>query len=245
MYDELYPLVNTFGMPDTVGIATPQLVAKRVRELRRRYPKAALECHFHNDRGLALANSLAAIEQGASYIDTSVWGLAERSGITSITALLFNLYYENKNLCKDYSLEVCYPLNVLMGTILKLQVPSSEPVSLTNRTHTAGVHQKAVLNNPHVYEGHDLSIFGVHTNHLFLGPLSGKNIIYYYLREVCYREVDVQQAALIAQKFKARTQEMNKKNRPEKILLELAQEMNLPKRAVRENYLLRRVENCN
>lgn len=51
MYDKVHQLVNTFGMPDTVGIATPTIVAERIKALKERYPKVDLECHFHNDRG--------------------------------------------------------------------------------------------------------------------------------------------------------------------------------------------------
>ena len=167
MYDKVHQLVNTFGMPDTVGIATPTIVAERIKALKERYPKVDLECHFHNDRGLSLINAITAVQSGASYIDTSIWGMAERSGITSVTGLLLNLYYEDKSLCKDYNLKICYPLNVLMGSILKLQVSPTEPTSITNRTHTAGVHQKAVLNNSYVYEAHDLKNFGVDKNNYF------------------------------------------------------------------------------
>ncbi|MDO8610621.1 MAG: LeuA family protein, partial [bacterium] len=184
VYDQLHTYVNTFGMPDTVGVATPILVAKRVDALKKRYPHVNLECHFHNDRGYSLINAVTAIEHGVSYIDTSLWGLAERSGITSTTGLLLNLLFTDKKLVKNYNLNLCYPLNVLMGSILKAQVPYTEPVSLTNRTHTAGVHQKAILNNKKVYEAHNLEQFGVSNNQVLLGPLSGWNLIYYYLKEV-------------------------------------------------------------
>ena len=243
MYNEIHEFVDTLGIPDTVGIATPETVAERIKAFKIRYPKVDIECHFHNDRGLSLINALKAIETGASYIDTSIWGMAERSGITSITALLLNLYYENKSLCKDYDLRICYPLNVLMGSILKLQVSPAEPVSITNRTHTAGVHQKAVLNNPYVYEAHNLKIFGVEKNQLLLGPLSGKNLIYYYLREIEYYDLTLDQAAKISQEFKSKSGEMNKKNKPEVILKKIVGRYNLPKLSIKKEFLKNRVEN--
>src|SRR3989338_5580325 len=243
MYNEIHEFVDTLGIPDTVGIATPETVAERIKAFKIRYPKVDIECHFHNDRGLSLINALKAIETGASYIDTSIWGMAERSGITSITALLLNLYYENKSLCKDYDLRICYPLNVLIGSILKLQVSPAEPVSITNRTHTAGVHQKAVLNNPYVYEAHNLKIFGVEKNQLLLGPLSGKNLIYYYLREIEYYDLTLDQAAKISQEFKSKSGEMNKKNKPEVILKKIVGRYNLPKLSIKKEFLKNRVEN--
>lgn len=245
MYDEVYMYVNTFGMPDTVGIATPSIVEERVRTLRARYPDVDLECHFHNDRGFALINSVIAVANGASYIDTSIWGMAERSGITSVSGFLLNLYYEDPSLCENFDLKLCYPLNVLMGSILKLQVPSSEPVSITNRTHTAGVHQKAVLNSSHVYEAHDLKIFGVNKNQLLLGPLSGKNLIYYYLREIQFYDLSMEQATEIAREFKSRSREMNKNNKPDKILATIALPYHLKKLSIQEEYLKNRFENLN
>ena len=243
MYDEIYESVDTFGLPDTVGIATPIIVAERIKAIKKRYPKVDIECHFHNDRGLSIINAITAIQSGASYIDTSIWGMAERSGITSITGFLLNLFYENKSLCKDYDLKICYPLNILMGSILKLQVSPSEPVSITNRTHTAGVHQKAVLNNPYVYEAHGLRNFGVDKKQLFLGPLSGKNLIYYYLREIEYYDLTQEQATEIAKEFKSKSTEMNKKNKPEAVLKRIVDQYNLPKLLIKKEYLKNRVEN--
>ncbi len=243
MYDKVYKFVNTFGMPDTVGIATPAMVAERIKAVKKRYPKVDIECHFHNDRGFSLVNALTSISNGAAYVDTSIWGMAERSGITSITGLLLNLYHENKILCKNYDLKLSYPVNVLMGSILKLQVPANEPVSITNRTHTAGVHQKAVLNNNFVYEAHDLKNFGVEKNQLFLGPLSGKNLIYYYLREVEYYDLTLDQATKIAKEFKSKSAKMNKKNKPELVLRKIVDHYHLPKLPIKKEYLKNRVEN--
>lgn len=243
IYDSIYPYVDTFGMPDTVGIATPPLVGKYVKALKDRYPKVFLECHFHNDRGMSLVNALSAIESGVSFVDTSIWGIAERSGITSLSGILLNLFLEHKYLCKDYHLDYCYPLNVLMGSILKLHVPYNEPVSLTNRTHTAGVHQKAALNHHAIYEAHNLQKFGVTRNQLLLGPLSGWNLIYYYLREIDYYDATPVQAKEIAQEFKQKAHTINKKKRPEILLAEIVKEKKLRKLPMKKQLLEKRIEN--
>lgn len=243
IFDELYEYVDTFGMPDTVGIATPTIVTERLLAIKKRYPKADIECHFHNDRGYSLINAVTAVLNGASYIDTSIWGMAERSGITSVTGLFFDLFYEDASLCNGYDLKLCYPLNALMGSIMKIHVSPTEPVSITNRTHTAGVHQKAVLNNPYVYETHDLKKFGIDKNQLLLGPLSGKNLIYYYLREIEYYDLTQEQASEIAKEFKSRSSEMNKKNKPEVVLKKIVAQYHLPKLLINKAYLKNRVEN--
>ena len=243
IYDALYPYVQTFGMPDTVGVATPQSVRKYVRALRKRYPNVALECHFHNDRGLSLINALTAIEEGVSYMDTSIWGMAERSGITSLTGILLNLCTEFPNLRTQYALEHAYSVNVLMGSLLKWQVPYNEPVSLTNRTHTAGVHQKAVINNRLLYEAHGLSEYGVTKNQLLLGPLSGWNLIHYYLREIEQYDVLSDQSKEISRLFKQQAHVINRKNKPEEVLAKIVAAFNLNKLPNQEQFLVNRVEN--
>ncbi len=242
IYDEVAEYVNTFGMPDTVGVATPELVRKRVRALKKRYPHVDLECHFHNDRGLSVINAITAIENGATYIDTSVWGMAERSGITSITALLFNLSQDHGQLIEEFNLEVCYPLNVLMGSILKYHVPYNEPVSVTNRTHTAGVHQKAVLSNKIVYEAMDLRRFGVTKNQLLLGPLSGWNLIYYYLREFKNYDISKDQAKEITVIFKRQIGRIGRLQNPESILMEILENYSLEKLPIQHVDLSTRIE---
>jgi len=243
LYDTVSPYVQTLGMPDTVGVATPSRVAQAVQSLRNRYPDHDIECHFHNDRGYALINAVTAVLSGASYIDTSIWGIAERSGITSLTALLFNLYHEDPDLCQDYQLSLAYPLNVLLGSILQLHVPWSEPVSLTNRTHTAGVHQKAVLRDPTVYEAHNLEGYGVNKHQLLLGPLSGWNLIYYYLREVMYFDVTIDMARTIARDFKNAADKMNPTFSPDELLIEVTKTYNVPKLAIAQSAERDRLEN--
>ncbi|RIH89176.1 Homocitrate synthase [Meiothermus luteus] len=243
LYDVVYPYVNTLGLPDTVGIAEPEDVAQVVSALRERYPRAALEGHFHNDRGLALANVLAAVRAGVRYIDASIWGLAERSGIPSVTGVLFNLSKRYPEIKEEYNLSQCYPLNVLMASILGTLVPYTEPVSLTNRTHTAGVHQKAVLNEKKVYEAHNLHDFGVDKNQLLLGPLSGWNLIYYYLKEVEAFEITKEQAKRIAQEFKSRTGEIGRRKKPEELLREIALAHGLSRHPIPEEVPTARLEN--
>ncbi|MBO1436969.1 LeuA family protein [Meiothermus sp. CFH 77666] len=243
LYDAVYPYVNTLGMPDTVGIAEPEDVTAVVAQLRQRYPNARLECHFHNDRGLALANVNAAVRAGVRYVDASIWGLAERSGIPSVTGVLFNLSKRYPEIAAQYNLSQCYPLNVLMASILGTLVPYTEPVSLTNRTHTAGVHQKAVLNEKKVYEAHNLHDFGVDKNQLLLGPLSGWHLIYYYLKEVENFVISKEQARLIAQEFKARTAEIGRSKKPEELLLEVAEAHGLSRHTLPEEVPTARLEN--
>lgn len=224
VYDEIAPLVSRLGLPDTVGVAAPAQVTERVHALRERYPHVDLEAHFHDDRGFALVNALAAVQAGVRYLDTTITGIGERSGITSQTALLFNLHIDRDyDKLEGYHLRGSYPLNVLVADKLKMLVPFREPVSLTNRTHTAGVHQNAMLHGAAAYEAHPLDQFGVNESEILLGPLSGWNTIHYFLKEIRYYQVDEATAKSIAAVFKERVYRLPPGESPEELLVDLAE----------------------
>lgn len=230
IYDSIIEFVDRLGTPDTVGVANPEKVAQRVTLLKKRYPKTPLEGHFHNDRGYSLINAVTAVRLGVQYIQTTVLGIGERSGISSLTGLLCNLYLENPKLAVNFNIEQSYSLNVLLSSILGIQVFTTEPVSLTNRTHSAGPHTSAVIKNSSAYEGYDLSIFGVNERRLLLGPLSGRHIIKYYLINVLnYVDVTDETANDISAEFKKRTGEIKNGKTPTQFLEEIAGEFKLAK----------------
>ena len=224
VYDPLVEYVDRLGMPDTVGVATPEVVRWRVQAFRERYPNTPLELHFHDDRGLALINTMEALLAGAQYVQTTVLGIGERSGITSLTGLLFNLFVDHHyDFLEGYILRHSYPLNVTMANILKKLVPAKEPVCLTNRTHTAGVHQGAVLHDSSTYEAHPLDVFGVSEQDILLGPLSGWNVVHYFLREIHYFDLDDSVAREIAASFKGNAQNLNGSMSAGEFLLHIAE----------------------
>lgn len=228
VYDGISDTVDRFGMPDTVGIATQSEVGKRVKALRKRYPAVELEGHFHNDRGYSMINAVTAVLSGMKYIDTSVLGLAERSGITSSTGLLFNLYLEDPTLTQGFSLEDSYSLNVLVANIMEMQVPYTEPISLTNATHSAGVHTSAMLKGSKSYQAHPLEKFGVTETRLLLGPLSGWHVVDYYLTHVLnFEGIDDEISKGITAIFKERCSNGSSKEKPTNVLLKIAQEYHL------------------
>jgi homocitrate synthase len=231
VYDQVAPLVDRLGLPDTVGVAVPGAVRERVRALRDRYPVTEFEVHFHDDRGFALPNTLEAIREGVRYVNTTLLGIGERSGITSMTALMFNLYLDQKyDLLEGYHLRGSYPINVLAADKLRMLVPPKEPISLTNRTHTAGVHQGAILNDAAAYEAYPLDVFGVSERDILLGPLSGWNTIHYFLKEIHYFRLDEATARDITARFKERVYQINADQSPAQLLLSIATEdYKLPK----------------
>ncbi len=220
-FDAAEPYVNTFGIPDTVGVATEETIKKVIKEMQTRYPNKYLEGHFHNDRGESLHNSLIAAKAGMSLIDTSIWGWAERTGITSFGNLLLRLYEFNPNLLRSFNLKLIFNLNQLMSNILKVPVPESELVSQDNATHCAGVHTDAVMKNPNAYRSVDLSVFGVPENQFVLNPYSGWHHVQSYLLGHGYRVSDTL-AKVITNIYKDESCRMGKDNTCESILWEVA-----------------------
>jgi homocitrate synthase len=238
VYDEIAPLVDRLGTPDTVGVAMPTSVVRRLQVLRQRYPNVELEGHFHDDRGFALVNALEAAKSGMRYIQTTLLGIGERSGITSTTALLFNLFVDREyDKLKGYDLRESYPINIMLASKLKKLVPSKEPVSLTNRTHTAGVHQKAVISEGATYEAHPLDQFGVSESEILLGPLCGWNVVYYFLKEIKYFQIDASTAKEITRVFKERVYGIGPDESPAHILVDIAErEFGLSRLEIPEPY---------
>lgn len=228
VYDVLAPFVDRFGMPDTVGAASPDQVRRRVSLMRRHYPTIDFEGHFHNDLGQGAYNAEVAHRAGMRYINTTILGVGERSGVTSLTALLLKLYCKHPDYVKDYTIKLSYPLNVTFADMLRIQVPWNEPVSLTNRTHTAGVHAAAVLVNEAVYEAHKLALFGV-DQRILLGPLSGWHITRYYVEQMLGFEPVGQDVAMeLNRAYKAHIMELNDTVSPSDLLYQCALDMHLP-----------------
>lgn len=228
VYDNLADLVCRFGVPDTVGIATPKAVFDRIKLLRERYPNLGLESHFHNDLNLAQANAISALDAGLNYIDTTILGLGDRSGINSITALVLYLHLYEKNILPEISLIDSYSLNVLVASIMRMQVPYTEPVSLTNATHSAGPHTSAMLKNSATYQALPLHELGVDKTRLLLGPLSGWHTVNYYLTHILnFNGVTDDLAKQITPIFKDRCSINQEEIHPTKILTQTALEFGL------------------
>jgi len=148
-----FGLVNRVGIADTVGVASPIKIYQLVSTLRR-LVKCDIEFHGHNDTGCAIANAFAALEGGATHVDTSVLGIGERNGITPLGGLIARMYATNRELTRrKYRLEKLREIDTLVAEMVGVEVPFNNyitgPVAFT---HKAGIHAKALLNNPETYE---------------------------------------------------------------------------------------------
>ncbi len=171
-------LVNRLGLADTVGIATPHQVSQLV-QLLRQCTERDLEFHGHNDTGCAVANSYAALEAGATHIDTSVLGIGERNGITPLAGLIARLYTLDPDTIKSkYQLDQLLPLHQYVADILKIPIPFNHCiVGSAAFNHKAGIHTKAMLNHSKTYESIDPDDFKVSRALLVNHKLAGHHVI--------------------------------------------------------------------
>lgn len=152
--------VQRVGLADTVGIATPRQVYEIVRAVR-----AAVSCdiefHGHNDSGCAIANTFCAFEAGATHLDVTVLGIGERNGIAALSGIIARLASLSPALVARYNLAMLPEIDQMVAEMLGIAIPFDACISSpTAFTHKAGLHTKAVLNDPRSYEALDPALFG-------------------------------------------------------------------------------------
>jgi len=169
--------INRVGIADTVGVATPMRVADVVTRVRERV-SCDIEFHGHNDSGCAIANAYCALESGATHVDTSILGIGERNGIPPLGGLVARLYTVDRELVKKYNLPLLRDLDNMVAEMVGVDIPFSNYVTgITAFTHKAGIHAKAVLNNPETYEILDPHDFGMSRYISIAHRLTGWNAI--------------------------------------------------------------------
>ncbi len=153
--------VNRVGVADTVGIADPLRTYNLISSLRQ-VVECDIEFHGHNDSGCAIANAFAALQAGATHIDTTVLGIGERNGITSLGGLIARLYTLDPALVMKYNLMQLKDLEQLVASKANIDVPFNTPITGSVAFHhKAGVHTNAVLQNPTTYEAINPEHFGM------------------------------------------------------------------------------------
>ncbi|GAC1443516.1 MAG: homocitrate synthase [Chloroflexota bacterium] len=153
--------VDRVGIADTVGVATPRQVFALTSEIRH-HVQCDIEFHGHNDAGCAVANSFEALDAGATHIDTTVLGIGERNGITPLGGLLARMYTIDRELVRKYKLTDLPRLDRMVAEMVGVAIPFNNYITgETAFNHKAGIHTKAMLNNPECYEIIDPADFGL------------------------------------------------------------------------------------
>ena len=199
--DYLYRLLDatinagatTVNIPDTVGYAMPWEFAERISNIRRNVPnidKAVLSVHCHNDLGLSVANSLAAVEVGARQVEGCINGLGERAGNASLEEVIMGIETRKDlfGISTNIDTVQIYRTSRLVSDITGFPVQSNKAIVGANAfRHASGIHQDGVLKERTTFEIMDPRSVGWPSSSLVLGKLSGRAGLRARLEELGYK----------------------------------------------------------
>jgi 2-isopropylmalate synthase len=174
---------RTLNVPDTVGYTTPTEFREIVAAVRERVVGSrdvTISVHCHNDLGLAVANSLAALDAGARQVECTVNGIGERAGNAALEEIVMALHVRADRLpyASGVRTEELYPTSQLLSEIIGFGVqPNKAVVGRNAFAHEAGIHQHGVLSNPLCYEIMTPESVGVPSNNIVLGKHSGRHAL--------------------------------------------------------------------
>jgi 2-isopropylmalate synthase len=183
---------SVLNVPDTVGYTTPSEYTRLVQQVRERVVRdqdVIISVHCHNDLGLAVANSLAAIEAGARQVECTINGIGERAGNASLEEIVMALHVRADRLPFETGIKTTelYPTSQLLSSIVGFDVqPNKAIVGRNAFAHEAGIHQHGVINNPLCYEIMTPESVGVPANSLVLGKHSGRHALSLRYAELGY-----------------------------------------------------------
>jgi 2-isopropylmalate synthase len=171
---------TTLNVPDTVGYSLPSEYAEMVRKLVKDIPGAVISVHCHNDLGLAVANSIAAVQAGARQVECTINGIGERAGNTALEELVMALKVRSETIGAEtgISTELLAPTSAMLAGITGVwPQPNKAVVGRNAFAHEAGIHQHGILANPLTYEIMTPASVGVRETLLVLGKHSGKHAV--------------------------------------------------------------------
>jgi len=199
---------NVINVPDTVGYAMPREFGELVKYIKNNVPNidgVIISAHCHNDLGLAVANSLSAIENGATQVEVAVNGIGERAGNAAMEEVVMAL-----NTRKDYfglvhgiNTKEIYNTSKLVSELtgIKLQ-PNKAIVGANAFRHQAGIHQHGVINNRATYEIMKPEDIGIIPDTFALGKLSGRNAFELKVRQLGYNNLSPGELSDAFRRFK-------------------------------------------
>jgi 2-isopropylmalate synthase len=174
---------KTLNFPDTTGYALPDEFKEQIKYLMENTPgieKAILSVHCHNDLGLAVANSLAAINAGARQVESTINGLGERAGNTAMEELVMAIQTRKDkiNFRTNIITEFIHPTSRMVSTISGMPVqPNKAIVGANAFAHESGIHQDGILKERSTYEIMNPADIGLGKGNLVLGKHSGRHAL--------------------------------------------------------------------
>jgi 2-isopropylmalate synthase len=199
---------TVLNVPDTVGYTLPNEYSNLIRTVKERVvgdKNVTISVHCHNDLGLAVANSLAAVEAGARQVECTINGIGERAGNASLEEFVMALVVRSDKMPFAHGIETTqiYPTSQLLSSIISFGVqPNKAIVGRNAFAHEAGIHQHGVLSNPLCYEIMTPQSVGVPSNDIVLGKHSGRHALVARYNELGV-ELDATEINEVYQKFTA------------------------------------------
>jgi len=198
---------TVINIPDTVGYAMPQEFGELIRKIKCNVPnidKVDISVHCHDDLGLAVANSLFAIENGAVQVECTINGLGERAGNASLEEVVMAIDTRKDYFKVEHKIDTTqiYRSSKLVSTLTGINVqPNKSIVGANAFAHESGIHQHGVLTEKTTYEIMKPESIGLSQNRMVLGKLSGRHAFEEKLKEMGYN-LNEEQIKNAFQKFK-------------------------------------------
>jgi len=187
---------STINIPDTVGYKIPDEFGQLIANIVKNVPnikKATLSTHCHNDLGLAVANSIAAIQNGVTQVECTINGLGERAGNASLEELVMIIKTRKEFMECETSINTkeIYKTSRLVSSLTGMIVQANKAVVGANAfAHEAGIHQAGVMRARETYEIMDPKDIGLAENKMVLGKHSGRNAFVSKVKELGYELSD-------------------------------------------------------
>src|SRR5450631_4028774 len=181
---------TTVNIPDTVGYTMPEEYGQLIRALREKVAgidQVTISTHCHNDLGLAVANSLAGVQQGARQVECTLNGIGERAGNASLEEIVMAMRVRRDRYPYETAVagEHLYPSSQMLAEITRVPVQPNKAITGRNAfAHEAGIHQDGMLKNPLTYEIMTPQSVGLQGSQLTIGKLSGRRGLQGKLKEL-------------------------------------------------------------
>ncbi|MDX2188406.1 MAG: 2-isopropylmalate synthase [Bacteroidota bacterium] len=194
------------NIPDTTGYCLPDQYGAKIKYLMdhvKNIDKAIISVHCHNDLGLATANSLAGVSNGARQIECTINGIGERAGNTSLeeVVMAMKIHQKDTKVFTGINPKKIYPISKMVSSLMRMPVqPNKAIVGKNAFAHSSGIHQDGVLKNKKNYEIMDSKDVGVPNNAIILTARSGRAALKHHLERIGF-EVDKEKLDAVYTKF--------------------------------------------
>ncbi|HLV62371.1 MAG TPA: 2-isopropylmalate synthase, partial [Galbibacter sp.] len=188
---------TVLNIPDTTGYCLPEEYGAKIKYLKENVTgidKAILSCHCHNDLGLATANSIAGVVNGARQIECTINGIGERAGNTSLEEVVMIMrQHPNLGLDTGINSKLLYDTSRMVSEHMGMMVqPNKAIVGANAFAHSSGIHQDGVIKNRETYEIIDPAEVGVNESSIVLTARSGRAALAYRAKKVGYELTKLQ-----------------------------------------------------